>query len=36
MVQTTLNRIPNNGEIDLDSTLQLNTDKLALDTQRVN
>ncbi len=37
MVQNTINSIVlNNGEIDLCCTLQLNTDKLALDTQRVH
>jgi hypothetical protein len=35
MVQSTQTRIAKDGEVDIDATVQLNTDQLALDTQRV-
>jgi hypothetical protein len=35
MTQTTQTKTGKDGEIDIDTTLQLNTDQLALDTQRV-
>lgn len=35
MAQATLTRSAKDGVIDIDARLQLNTDRLALDTQRV-